>query len=297
MKTEKNILIAFILNLSFSVFEFFGGIYTGSVAILSDALHDLGDAVSIGLAWALEKKSRRAPDGAYTYGSGRWSVLGSVITTLILLVGSALVIAGAVQRILNPRPVNYDGMILFALVGAAVNVAAAFVTRDGDSLNQRAVNLHMLEDALGWLVVLVGAVVMRFTDFVLLDPLLSIGVAIFILVHAAQTLGEALEVLLEKAPHGVDAQELTAHLCAIDGVLGVHHVHLWSMDGQNCYATMHIVTNGEAQSVKAAVREELREHGIAHATLELEREGEKCAEEHCRVEHHHGAHHHHHHHH
>ncbi len=296
MKAEKNILIAFVLNLSFSLFEFFGGIYTGSVAVLSDAVHDLGDAASIGLAYFLEKKSKKEPGGAYTYGCARWSVLGSVITTLILLVGSALVIAGAVRRMISPRAINYDGMILFALVGAAVNVGAAFVTREGASLNQRAVNLHMLEDALGWVVVLAGALVMRFTDFVLLDPLLSIGVALFILVHAAKALAEAIEVLLEKAPHGVDEQALTAHLSTVDGVLGVHHVHLWSMDGQNCYATMHIVTNGDARTVKARVREELREHGIAHATLELEAEGEECCEKHCHVEHvQHGHHHHHHH--
>ena len=180
MKTEKNILFAFILNLAFSIFEFFGGIFTGSIAILSDAVHDIGDATSIGIAFLLEKKSKRHPDEKYTYGYARYSLLGGVITTVILLLGSTMVVYNAVKRIINPVEIHYNGMILFAIVGVLVNFVAAFLTREGDSLNQKAVNLHMLEDVLGWAVVLVGAIVMRFTDFSLLDPILSIGVALFI---------------------------------------------------------------------------------------------------------------------
>ena len=298
MKTEKNILIAFLLNLFFSIFEFFGGLFTGSVAILSDALHDLGDATSIGISFFLEKKSKKQPDEKYTYGYARYSVIGSVITTLILLVGSVAVAIGAVGRILSPAEINYDGMILFAIIGAAVNLLAAFVTREKGSLNQRAVNLHMLEDVLGWAVVLVGAIVMRFTDVAIIDPLMSIGVAIFIFIAAIKNLSEVLSLFLEKTPHGVEISELREHLLAIDGVLDVHHIHVWSMDGESNYATMHVVTNAEAHEIKQAVREELAEHGIGHVTLELECEGEHCHEEHCHVEHHeHGGHHHHHHHH
>ena len=296
MKTERNILIAFILNLSFSVFEFIGGIFTGSVAILSDAVHDIGDAASIGMSFFLEKKSKKQPDEIYTYGYARYSVIGSVITTLILLFGSAAVIYNAILRLITPTAIHYDGMILFAIVGVCVNFSAAFLTRDGDSLNQKAVNLHMLEDVLGWAVVLVGAIVMRFTDLVFLDPLMSIGVAIFILVNAVKGLGEAIDLFLEKTPHGVDVHELEAHITEIDGVLGVHHIHVWSMDGQSHYATMHIVTKGEQHEIKERVREELREHGIGHVTLELEGEGEHCHEEHCRVHTAHTGHHHHHHH-
>ena len=164
MKTQRNILIAFLLNFGFSIFELFGGIFTGSVAILSDAVHDVGDAASIGASYFLEKKSKKQPDEIYTYGYARYSVVGSVITTLILLVGSVLVVWNAVERILHPVEIDYNGMILFAVVGVVINFCAAFFTREGDSLNQKAVNLHMLEDVLGWLVVLIGAVVMRFTD-------------------------------------------------------------------------------------------------------------------------------------
>ncbi len=284
MKTEKNILIAFLLNLSFSVLEFAGGLWTGSVAILSDAVHDLGDAVGIGVSWLLEKKSSRQPNDVYTYGYARFSVLGSVITTLILLLGSAAVIFNAVRRIIHPTAIHYNGMLLFAVVGVAVNLVAAFVTREGDSLNQKAVNLHMLEDVLGWAVVLIGAIVMRLTDFVLLDPLLSIAVAVFILVHAANNLKEAACIFLEKAPKDIHIPEIRNHILQIDGVLDVHHIHIWSMDGQRNYATMHLVTTAEPHEIKEAVRAQLRAHGIGHVTLELEHKDEHCHEETCAVE-------------
>ncbi len=298
MKTARNIFIAFILNLAFSVFEFIGGIFTGSVAIISDAVHDIGDAASIGASFFLEKKSKKQPDEAYTYGYSRYAVIGSVLTTLILLLGSLAVIYHAILRMIDPVEINYNGMILFAIVGVCVNLAAALVTRDGDSLNQRAVNLHMLEDVLGWIVVLVGAVVMRFTNFYMIDSLMSIGVAIFILVNALKGLKEALDLFLEKTPHGISIREITEHICEIDGVLGVHHVHVWSMDGHNNYATMHVVVNGDKHKIKHNIRDELKEHGIGHATLELEEEHEHCHEEHCHVDvvsssgHHHHHHHH-----
>ena len=296
MKTEKNILIAFILNLAFSVFEFVGGIFTGSVAIVSDAVHDIGDATSIGISYFLEKKSKKKPDEKYTYGYMRYSVIGSVITTLILLTGSSFVIYNAVMRIFTPSDINYDGMIIFAVVGVIVNFCAAFFTREGNSLNQKAVNLHMLEDVLGWAVVLVGAIVMRFTDFALIDPLMSIGVAVFIFANAFKNLKESVDLFLEKTPHGIYVEEIKAHLIEIDGVLDVHHIHVWSMDGHNNYATMHIVTNVDAHHIKDAVREELKEHGIGHATLELETENEHCHEEKCNIDFKLSSGHHHHHH-
>jgi cobalt-zinc-cadmium efflux system protein len=301
MKTEKNILVAFLLNLSFSIFEFFGGIFTGSVAIISDAVHDLGDAASIGISFFLERKSKKRPDEHYTYGYARYSVLGSVITTFILLFGSAAVIYNAFARLITPTEINYNGMIIFAIVGVIVNFAAALFTREGDSLNQKAVNLHMLEDVLGWAVVLVGAIIMRFTNISVIDPLLSIVVSLFILINAVSGLKEATDVFLEKAPHGIDTHEITDRLCELEGVLDVHHVHVWSMDGSGHYATLHAVVSSEADAhtVKEKIREELKEHKIVHATIELEAEGEHCHEKECNTEHHssHGHHHHHHHHH
>jgi cobalt-zinc-cadmium efflux system protein len=297
MKTEKNILLAFLLNLAFSLFEFLGGIFTGSVAILSDAVHDIGDAVSIGVSFFLERKAKKQPDATYTYGYARYSVLGGIITTLILLVGSLAVIYNAVNRLFHPTEIHYNGMILFAIVGVLVNFFAALLTREGNSLNQKAVNLHMLEDVLGWLVVLIGAIVMRFTDFHIIDPIMSICVALFILVAAMKNLKEAIDIILEKTPRVISIEELTTHLTAIAGVLDVHHMHVWTMDGQSHYATLHIVTNENPHEIKHQVRDELQEHGIHHATIEVECEGEPCHEQYCRVEfsptHTHRHHHHH----
>ena len=299
MKTEKNILIAFILNLSFSIFEIIGGFFTGSVAIVSDAVHDLGDATSIGISYFLEKKSKKQPDNTYTYGYARFSVMGSVITTLILLFGSAMVIYNAVLRIVNPVEINYNGMIIFAIVGALVNFLAAYFTKEGDSLNQKAVNLHMLEDVLGWIVVLVGAIIMRFTDIRIIDPLMSMGVAIFIFVNALKNLKEVLDLFLEKIPNNISIEEIKHHIKEIDGVIDVHHIHVWSMDGYHNYATMHIVANENSHEIKEKIRRELKEHGIGHATLEIESPTDRCHEEYCHIEenHHSGHHHHHHHHH
>ncbi|MBR3692730.1 MAG: cation transporter [Clostridia bacterium] len=298
MKSDGKILIAFALNLFFSVFEYVGGMVTGSVAIISDALHDFGDAVSVGISYFLEKKSKMGPDARYTYGYGRYSVLGGLISALILLFGSGIVIYSAVARILAPREIDYNGMLIFAIVGVCVNAGAAFFTREGKSLNQKAVNLHMLEDVFGWLAVLIGAVVMRFVDFPQLDPILSIGIAVFILVHAISTLKEGVDIFLEKAPAETDAEELAAHILKIEGVLGVHHIHLWSLDGQSHLLTLHAVAEGDGREIRDRIREEAREHGVCHVTVELECPGETCGQHHCHVEPAaHGGHGHHHHHH
>ncbi len=302
MKTEKNIRNAFLLNLCFSIFEFIGGALTGSIAIISDAVHDLGDAASIGFSYFLERKSKKQPDESYTYGYVRYSVIGSVITTLILLFGSVMVMYNAVLRMLNPVEIHYDGMILLAIMGVIVNFAAAWFTREGDSLNQKAVNLHMMEDVLGWAVVLIGAIFMRFTDMRIIDPLLSIAVALYILCHAIQNLKTALDLFLEKTPKGIELSHMKEHLLAIEGVEDVHHIHIWSIDGIHNYATMHIVSETEPFQVKQAVRETLQKHGIGHVTLELENSDEDCAAQHCQVDfackghhhHHHGHGHHHH---
>lgn len=286
MKTQKNILIAFLLNFFFALFEFAGGIFTGSVAILSDAVHDIADAATIGISYFLERKSKHQPDETYTYGYARFSVLGGAMTSLILLIGSVLVIYNALARIISPVEIHYNGMILFAVVGVCVNFCAALVTHTGESLNQKAVNLHMLEDVLGWTVVLIGAVIMKFTDIPILDPILSIGVAIFIILHAIKHLKEALLLFLEKAPEGISIPQVRAQLCEIPGIEDVHHIHIWSMDGNTNLATMHVVTNSDSVFIKESVRHALQKFGLRHVTLELEAKDEPCHARLCRTEHH-----------
>ncbi len=294
MKTEKNILIAFILNIVFSIFEFLGGLFTNSISILSDSIHDIGDAFSIGISYFMERKSKKHADKKYTYGYIRYSVLGGVITTTILLVGSIFVIIGAIQRIINPVEVNYSGMIILAIIGVIINFVAALVTREGDSINQKAVNLHMLEDVLGWIIVLIGAIVMNFTDIKIIDPIMSMGVAIFILINSIKNLKKVLDLFLEKTPEDIDIDELKKHLIKIKGVDDIHHIHVWSIDGYNNYATMHIVSKSkDINNIKKEIREELEEHNICHAILETE--SEACDDKECNVDLKVVEHHHHHH--
>ena len=207
-----------------------------------------------------------------------------------------VVIYNAANRIIYPTAIKYDGMIIFAVVGVCVNSCAAFFTREGDSLNQRAVNLHMVEDVLGWIVVLVGAIVMKFTDFVLIDPIMSICVAVFILANAIMNFKKIIDIFLEKTPENIKIDEIKEHIKGIDAVIDVHHVHVWSIDGKNNYATMHIITSETNYEIKEKIRKELSEQGIGHATLELETEEEYCHSKLCRVEAEAITEHHHHHH-
>ena len=297
MKSEKNILIAFLLNLFFSVFELIGGIFTNSIAIISDAIHDFGDSISIGVSYILEKKSKKKPDNKYTFGYTRYSVLGAIITNTILIIGSTLVIYNAILRIINPIEINHNGMIIFAIVGALVNFIAAYFTKEGDSLNQKAVNLHMLEDVLGWIAVLIGAIIIKFTNLTIIDPILSILVAIYILTHAIKSYKKIFNLFLEKTPEDIEIDEIKEHLLKIREVDGIHHIHIWSMDGINNYATMHVVTETKKiKELKQAIKEELNEHGISHTTIEIERKDECCEDEECHIKEHTNHHHHHHHH-
>ncbi len=281
MKSQKRILTAFVLNLIFAVFEFIGGTITGSVAIISDSVHDLGDSVSIGISYILEKKSKKEPDDKYTFGYGRYSVLGSLIMMVILIVGSIFVIIHSFDRIVHPVEIDYNGMILFAVFGMGVNLVATIATRGDGSLNQQAVSLHMFEDVLGWGVVLLGAILMKFTDITYIDPIMSIGVAIFLLVHAFKHFKEICDIFFEKTPDEIDINEIKSHISEIDGVEDVHHFHVRTLDGFNHIATLHVVVNGNPAEIKKAVKEELKEHGITHTTIETETPEENCEDLTC----------------
>lgn len=293
MKVEKNIKIAFLLNLFFSIFEIIGGLFTNSFAILSDAIHDFADAFSIGISYILEKKSRQKPNDEYTYGYKRYSILGALITTVILLVGSILIIYHSIERIFNPVDINHDGMFVIAIVGVVINFFAVYFTRDGDSLNQKAVNLHLLEDVFGWVIVLVGSIIIKFTRILWIDSAMSIGVSIFIFVHAIEHLQEVLDLFLIKKPKEIDIEEVKNNILNIDGVKDVHHLHIWSLDGINNFATLHVVTE---KNVKKQVREEMQKFGINNVTIETEDLDEECHEKKCHFSTVIRNHHHHHHH-
>ena len=294
--TEKNILIAFVLNLVFSLIEIAGGLFTNSVAILSDAIHDFGDAFSIGVSCFLERKSKKKPDETYTYGYLRYSVLGAFITTIILTIGSIVVLTGAIFRIIHPVSLHYEGMILLAILGIIINFLAAYKTREGDSLNQKAVNLHMLEDVLNWVVVFIGAIVMKFTDITYIDSIMSIGIALFLLKQALENLKNILNLFLAKVPSNLHVDEIKKELLKIPKVENVHHIHVWSMDGVHHYATMHVVVSGKYDfKLKNMIKDKLKEMGIMHSTLEMENREEECTESECVVAPVNISHHHHHH--
>lgn len=296
MHSDKRILLACILNVTFSVFELVGSFFTGSTAILSDSVHDFGDAVALGASYFLERKSKKKPDKNYTYGYMRYSLLGGIISSIFLLLGSFFAIYQGIYRIFSAVEINYDGMILLSLIGVIVNFAAAYFTHGGKSLNQKAVNLHMLEDVAGWAVVLVGALLMKITYIRYIDPVMSILIAIFILVNAGKNLKSTIDIFLEKVPKDVDAEGLKKTLLLAEGVSDIHHLHIHSLDGIHHIATIHIVIKDGFK--KETIRKIFSDYNVAHITIETEALGEECENHECKIlnnkptEH---CHHHHHH--
>lgn len=283
---SKNITLAFFLNLIFAFIELGGGLYTNSVAILSDALHDFGDSLSLGVAWYLQKISRRGRDKEYTYGYKRFSLLGALFISTVLLVGSFFVIRECVERLMHPQAANARGMLLLAIFGILINGYAALRLTRGGSISERAVSLHMLEDLFGWVAVLVVSVVMLFVDVPLLDPILSIGITLWVLYNIYKNLRETFRVFLQQAPQDVNIERLQQSLLAIEGIASIHDIHLWSLDGESNVMTLHVVLKedqsvAESHALKSRIRTLLNEKKIAHATIEIELMGEECELLHC----------------
>lgn len=284
-KSVKNIFIAFILNLFFSIFELIGGIFTNSVSIISDSIHDFGDAISIFISLMLEKRANKKPDNNYTFGYLRYSTLGALLTSSILFIGSIIVLIGAVERIVNPVVVNYDGMFLLSIIGIIVNLIATKITSHSDNINEKTVSLHMLEDVLGWVCVFVGSIIMKFTDWYIIDPILSILVALFILINVFKKFKEIFDILLEKKPSNIDVEEIRSHLLKIKNINDIHHIHLWTIDGVNNYITLHVSVNSKVMcsdldKIKELINSELVEHGINHSTIEFE--SSECKNRECK---------------
>jgi len=279
--SSKNIALAFYLNLFFCVVELIGGMLTNSVAILSDALHDLGDSVSLGMAWYFQKISKKKPDGKYTYGYKRFSILSALLNSLILLSGSGIVLYESFVRLFHPVHSDAKGMLLLAVIGVLVNGFAAFRLKKGDNLNERVVSLHLLEDVLGWVAVLIASIVMIFTDLSILDPILSIGISCFILYNVYHNLRKAFRVILQGKPDEVDESGLRESLLRLTPVMDVHDLHIWTMDSEYLVLTVHLVlpentTENERQALRAAAHELLKTKGIQHATIEMETASENC---------------------
>lgn len=276
--STKNIRTAFFLNLAFAFVELIGGIITNSVAILSDAVHDFGDSISLAIAWALQKKSNKAKDDKYSYGYKRFSLLSSVILSGILLVGSILILVEAIGRLFNPQEVNAQGMLWLAILGIIVNGLAALSVKRGKTLNERAVFLHIMEDVLGWIGVLVISIVMIFVNLPILDPILSISITIWVLYNVYKNLKATFNILLQAFPKDVDVKKLTKEIEAIDNVISIHDLHIWTQDGNSHVMTLHIVAEKNYETIKLKVREMVKAYNIDHVTIELEDKYSSCEE-------------------
>lgn len=277
-----NILTAFFLNAGFSVIEFVAGYFTNSVAILSDAVHDLGDSMALLMAYILEKYSNKKADQYFTYGYRRFSILSAFITSTILLVGSIFVIQKAVERILNPEAVHVQGVLGMAVLGIAVNGVAAWKLSKGESgLNQRAVMLHLLEDVLGWIAVLIVGFILLFKDWYILDPILSILIALLILKNVYGNLMSIARIVLQKWPDDLELEKLKQEIMNFPEIVDVHSVQAWSLDSTSHSLSLHVVVESQMlvkdlDALKKKIRHVLSHHKILHASVEFEGKDYQC---------------------
>lgn len=285
-RAAGNLKVALCLNLGFALLEIVGGIWTGSVAILSDAVHDLGDAVALGSAYVFERLAGRQPSATYSYGYRRLSLLSAVITAAFLLVGSAFVLAEAIPRLMAPTMPKLEGMLGFAVLGVAINGYAAWrLIRGGGTMNERVISWHLIEDVLGWLTVLIGTLVMMVVDLPIIDPILSIIFSLFIVYNVIRSLGATIRLFLQAVPRDIDLEALRRDITGVEAVESTHDFHLWSLDGQRHVLTVHVVVDQDLplsvlENVKQDIRQTVAKHGNIHVTVEIEPKSVGCAN-HC----------------
>lgn len=277
----KNLKVAFFLNVGFTIFEIIGGLYVNSVSIVSDAVHDLGDSLSLGTAWFLDTKSKQKADKNFTFGYARFSLLGALINSLVLILGSIYVITEAVGRILEPEHSNAQGMLIIAIIGIVVNGYAAWKMSGGKSLNEKVVSWHLLEDVLGWVAVFIVAVVLTFKDIPYLDPALSLLITAYILWGVVKRLKETLFVFLQGVPADVDVVEIELKLLEIEHVKSLHDIHVWSLEGEHHVFSTHLELEeisefNQIVEVKKSAKEVLKKYHFRHYTIETELDGESC---------------------
>lgn len=272
MKTKRAVWLAFFLNLSFAIVEFIAGGIFGSSAVLADSVHDLGDALAIGLSAFLETISNRQEDSHYTLGYKRFSLLGALVTAVILMTGSGMVILENVSKLFHPQPVNDEGLLWLGMFAISVNVLASLVIRKGQTKNESILSLHFLEDTLGWVAVILMAIVLRFTDWYILDPLLSLAISIFILSKAIPRFWSTLKIFLDAVPEGVDIQKIKKDLAELDHVASINQLNLWTMDGLEKNAIVHVCLEHvkHMEVCKESIRNLLQERGFQNVTTEVD---------------------------
>jgi cobalt-zinc-cadmium efflux system protein len=273
---------AFFLNLFFAIAEIIGGLWTNSLAIMSDALHDFGDSLILGLSWFLERYSLKGRTLRYTYGYRRFSLLGALLNAVILIAGSTFIILEALPRLANPANPNAEGMMWFAIVGVVINGIAVLRLRKGSSMNARVVSWHLIEDVLGWIAVLIVSIVMQFWYLPILDPILSLLIASYILYYNVfVNFNRTIKLFLQAVPDEIDTARMEAEILAVPHVLSLHHMHVWSLDGERHVLSAHVVVDSEAGKedvvhIKQQVKALVLGKEIEHLTIEIEFEDEDC---------------------
>ena len=272
MKAKYTVWIAFFLNLSYAIVEFIAGGIFGSSAVLADSVHDLGDAIAIGISALLETISNREEDRHYTLGYKRFSLLGALVTAVILITGSILVILENIAKIFHPQSVNDEGIFWLGIIAITINVLASLVIRKGQTKNESILSLHFLEDTLGWVAVILMAIVLRFTDWYILDPLLSIAISFFILSKALPRFWSTLKIFLDAVPEGVDIQKIKTDLAELDHVASINQLNLWTMDGLEKNAIVHVCIKevGNMEACKESIRIFLKDCGFQNVTIEVD---------------------------
>ena len=272
MKTKHTVWLAFFLNLSYAIVEFIAGGIFGSSAVLADSVHDLGDAIAIGVSAFLETISNREEDSHYTLGYKRFSLLGALVTAVILMTGSVLVILENITKLFHPQPVNDEGILWLGIIAVSINVLASLVVRKGKTKNESILSLHFLEDTLGWVAVILMAIVLRFTDWYILDPLLSLVISIFILSKAIPRFWSTLKIFLDAVPEGVDIKQVKSDLEQLDHVASINQLNLWTMDGLEKNAIVHVCLKEieQMEVCKESIRTLLKNYGFQNITIEVD---------------------------
>ena len=272
MSTKGAVWLAFFLNLSYAIIEFIAGGIFGSGAVLADSVHDLGDAIAIGVSAFLETVSNREEDSHYTLGYKRFSLLGAMVTAVILITGSVLVILENITKLFNPQPVNDEGILWLGIIAVSINVLASLVVRKGKTKNESILSLHFLEDTLGWVAVILMAIVLRFTDWYILDPLLSLVISFFILLKAIPRFWSTLKIFLDAVPEGVDIHQVKSDLERLEYVASINQLNLWTMDGLEKNAIIHVCLKeiGQMEVCKESIRTLRKDCGCQNITIEVD---------------------------
>lgn len=275
-KLTRSMWIAFWTNLTFAIIEFFGGLLTNSVTVLSDAIHDFGDSLVIGLSLLLEKKSNKGITEKYNFGQRRFSILAALLTSTILIIGSVFIAIAAVKRFIHIESVATNGVIGLALLGILCNgFAAVRLMKDSkQSLNHKGIMLHLVEDVLGWVAVLIGAIVMHYTQWFWIDPLLSLIIAFIILWNACKNMKEAFDILLQARPKGFNHSLFSQQVHDLQQVAYIDALKCWSLDGTKHVLTMKIFSVADFDkyqipTLRAAIDKILKEHNIEISSVEI----------------------------